>query len=67
MDNINKYDIRSDFHLYNTRQQHNFNIPLCRLSNTLESFESMALKVANIFPPELFLSVKSEFVTKINN
>ena len=65
-DNINKYDIRSDFHLYNTRQQHNFNIPLCRLSKTLDSFEYMALKVANRFPPELFLLVKSEFVTKIN-
>ena len=66
-DNINKYDIRSDFHLYNTRQQHNFIIPLCRLSKTLDSFEYMALKVANRFPPELFLLVKSEFVTKINN
>ncbi|PSN58303.1 hypothetical protein C0J52_00139 [Blattella germanica] len=62
-DNINKYDIRSD----DTRQQHNFNIPLCRLSKTLDSFEYMALKVANRFPPELFLLVKSEFVTKINN
>ncbi|PSN42994.1 hypothetical protein C0J52_22941 [Blattella germanica] len=65
--NINKYDIRSDFHLYNTRQQHIFNIPLCRLSKTLDSFEYMAFKVANRFPPELFLLVKSEFVTKINN
>ncbi|PSN44646.1 hypothetical protein C0J52_07726 [Blattella germanica] len=50
-DNINKYDNRSDFHL---------------LSKTQDSFESMALKVAYRFPPELFLLVKSEFVTKIN-
>ncbi|PSN35339.1 hypothetical protein C0J52_25807 [Blattella germanica] len=66
-DNINKYDIRSDFHLYNIRQQRNFNIPLCRRSKTLDSLEYMALKVANRFPPELLILVKSEFVTKINN
>lgn len=50
--NLSEHPLRQDVHTHNTRNNRNMDIPFCRLSKSLNSYEVVGMKMFNKLPLE---------------
>ena len=65
--NISNLQLRQDVHTYNTRINKNINIPYQRLSKSINSYETLGLKLYNKLPATLTNEHMDRFKSKLCN